>query len=95
MKNRTETIRKMVTYLNNEDKDGGFWLPNIQRAFVWHEDQIERLFDWFSGQSDHYLDMHLIPKQSELWALENYEQFIDARKQLILSKFSYMLQAEE
>lgn len=45
MKNQKETIRKMVTYLNNEDKDGGFWLPNIQRPFVWNEDQIERLFD--------------------------------------------------
>lgn len=45
MKNQKETIRKMVTYLNNEDKDGGFWLPNIQRPFVWTEEQIERLFD--------------------------------------------------
>jgi len=45
MKNQRETIRKMVTYLNNEEKDGGFWLPNIQRAFVWKEEQIERLFD--------------------------------------------------
>lgn len=45
MKNQKETIRKMVSYLNNEDKDGGFWLPNIQRPFVWNEDQIERLFD--------------------------------------------------
>lgn len=45
MKNQKETIRKMVSYLNNEDKDGGFWLPNIQRPFVWKEDQIERLFD--------------------------------------------------
>lgn len=45
MKNQKETIRKMVTYLNNEDKDGGYWLPNIQRPFVWHEDQIARLFD--------------------------------------------------
>lgn len=45
MKNRTETIRKMVSYLNNRDQDGGFWLPNIQRPFVWGEDQIERLFD--------------------------------------------------
>lgn len=45
MKNQKETIRKMVTYLNNEEKDGGFWLPNIQRPFVWSEDQIERLFD--------------------------------------------------
>jgi uncharacterized protein with ParB-like and HNH nuclease domain len=45
MKNKTETIRKIVTYLNNEEKDGGFWLPNIQRPFVWSEEQIERLFD--------------------------------------------------
>ena len=45
MKNQKETIRKMVTYLNNEEKDGGFWLPNIQRSFVWSEEQIERLFD--------------------------------------------------
>ena len=35
----------MVTYLNNEEKDGGLWLPNIQRPFVWNEEQIERLFD--------------------------------------------------
>ncbi|MCP4369184.1 MAG: DUF262 domain-containing protein [Deltaproteobacteria bacterium] len=45
MKNQKETIRKMVSYLNNPDKDGGFWLPNIQRPFVWNEGQIERLFD--------------------------------------------------
>jgi len=35
----------MVNYLNNEEEGGGFWLPNIQRPFVWSEDQIERLFD--------------------------------------------------
>jgi len=35
----------MVGYLNNVDRDGGFWLPNIQRPFVWNEDQIKRLFD--------------------------------------------------
>lgn len=45
MKNRTQTIRKIVGFLNNPDEDGGFWLPNIQRPFVWSEDQICRLFD--------------------------------------------------
>ena len=35
MKNQKETIRKIVRYLNNSEKDGGFWLPNIQRRFVW------------------------------------------------------------
>ncbi len=45
MKNRKESIRKMVSYLNDEDEDGGYWLPNIQRPFVWSEEQICRLFD--------------------------------------------------
>jgi uncharacterized protein with ParB-like and HNH nuclease domain len=46
MKNQTVTIRKITKQLNQEDTtDGGFWLPNIQRNFVWKEDQIERLFD--------------------------------------------------
>jgi len=45
MKNQKETIRKIVSQLNNEEADGGFWLPNIQRSFVWSEEQIERLFD--------------------------------------------------
>lgn len=45
MKNQKQTIRKIVGFLNNEEEDGGFWLPNIQRPFVWSEDQICRLFD--------------------------------------------------
>ena len=46
MKNQEITIRKITKQLNEPDAtDGGFWLPNIQRNFVWKEDQIERLFD--------------------------------------------------
>lgn len=45
MTNKTQTIRKIVGFLNNSDEEGGFWLPNIQRPFVWSEDQICRLFD--------------------------------------------------
>lgn len=45
MNNQKETIRKFVNYINNPDHLGGFWLPNIQRPFVWSEDQIERLYD--------------------------------------------------
>ncbi len=41
MRNQTETIRRMVSNLEN----GGFCLPNIQREFVWSEEQIQRLFD--------------------------------------------------
>jgi hypothetical protein len=45
MKNKNQTLRKIVGYLNNPEEDGGFWLPNIQRPFVWDEEQICRLFD--------------------------------------------------
>jgi uncharacterized protein with ParB-like and HNH nuclease domain len=45
MKNQRETIRRIVSALNNPEQDGGFWLPNIQRPFVWGEDQICKLFD--------------------------------------------------
>lgn len=45
MKNQKHTIRKIVSFINNSDEDGGFWLPNIQRPFVWSEEQICRLFD--------------------------------------------------
>ena len=45
MANQTDTIRRFVGYLNNANEQGGFWLPNIQRAFVWKEEQIERLYD--------------------------------------------------
>ncbi len=45
MKNINSSIRKMVNYLNNADYNGGFWLPNIQRPFVWNTSQIEKLFD--------------------------------------------------
>ena len=42
----SKTIKSLIADINNEDADGGgLWLPNIQRLFVWSEDQIERLFD--------------------------------------------------
>ena len=45
MRTPKHSFRKIVSFLNNPDEDGGFWLPNIQRAFVWNEEQICRFFD--------------------------------------------------
>jgi hypothetical protein len=45
MKTKKETVRRVVQMLNTANEDGGFWLPNIQRPFVWSEEQIYRLFD--------------------------------------------------
>jgi hypothetical protein len=45
MRTPRQSLRRIVSLLNNPDEDGGFWLPNIQRAFVWSEEQTCRLFD--------------------------------------------------
>lgn len=45
MRNERNTIWKIVRALNDAESNGGLWLPNIQRPFVWSEEQIERLFD--------------------------------------------------
>lgn len=46
MQNRKLSIRKIVSYLNDEESEGGgYWLPNIQRPFVWSPEQMMRLFD--------------------------------------------------
>lgn len=45
MRNERNTIWKIVRALNDAESNGGLWLPNIQRPFVWSEDQIDKLFD--------------------------------------------------
>jgi len=45
MRNERNTIWKIVRTLNDSESNGGMWLPNIQRPFVWGEEQIEKLFD--------------------------------------------------
>lgn len=46
MQNKKLSLRRIVSYLNDEDSEGGgYWLPNIQRPFVWSQEQITRLFD--------------------------------------------------
>jgi len=47
--------------------------------------------EWLNGKDETYFDLHLIPKNRELWKLENFESFIEARKNLILQKFDYLL----
>lgn len=46
---------------------------------------------WFTGKSHEYLAKHLIPTDPELWKLERFDDFIDARKALIREKFKGIL----
>ena len=47
--------------------------------------------DWFKDKPVEYLEKHLIPQDPELWKLDRYEDFIAARKQLVLGKFEYLM----
>jgi hypothetical protein len=46
---------------------------------------------WFEGKSLEYLELHCIPQDKALWDVEEFENFIEARKQLILNKFGYLV----
>jgi len=47
--------------------------------------------DWFGNKDRSYLDMHLVPPEPELWHLDRFEDFVEARKALMREKFSYLL----
>jgi len=47
--------------------------------------------DWFADKSDDYLDRHLIPKNPDLWKIDRFDDFIEARKALIREKFRFLL----
>ena len=46
---------------------------------------------WFADKLESYLDMHLIPRDKDLWKYNRFEDFIEERKRLIRSKFAYLL----
>ena len=57
--------------------------------------------EWFAlsrfqndQERDRYLKLHLIPSDPELWKLDNFEKFVEARKLLIAEKFSHMLRSD-
>jgi hypothetical protein len=47
--------------------------------------------EWFKGKPTAYLDLHLIPRAPALWKLDKFEEFVEARKALILKKFDWLL----
>jgi hypothetical protein len=48
---------------------------------------------WFKDKPNSYLELHAIPKDTSLWELGKFEEFIDARKQLLLERLSGLLQS--
>jgi hypothetical protein len=62
MANQTETIRKFVSYLNNPDEQGGFWLPHYPDEWDKNESEFQKylirtsLTGVFGGNPDQLLD---------------------------------------
>jgi len=50
---------------------------------------------WFEDKDEDYLELHLIPRERRLWKIENYLEFIQKRKELIIEKFSEILINED
>lgn len=90
MRTQKDTIRKVVRYLNNPDEDGGFWLPNIQRDFVWTEEQTCRLFD--SILREYPISTLLVWKNK---SKIRYRKFIDNYRKGMSLKDSYLPQDEK
>jgi uncharacterized protein with ParB-like and HNH nuclease domain len=83
MKTQKHSLRKIVSFLNNADEEGGFWLPNIQRPFVWDEDQICRLFD--SILREYPISTLLIWKtKSAIRRRKFIDNFIDRHRQHLI-----------
>jgi len=47
--------------------------------------------DWFKEKPLDYLETHSIPADQELWRLDRFEDFIDARKTLLRERFKALL----
>lgn len=48
---------------------------------------------WFKDKSEDYLKIHLIPRDTALWRIENYEKFISARKGLLVDNLKEIINA--
>ena len=47
--------------------------------------------EWFADKDKAYLEKHLVPQDPNLWLLDHFEDFIEARKVLISEKFAGLI----
>jgi hypothetical protein len=66
-------------------KQNGFTGKSGQLPATWLPEQVKN--------DPGFLDRHLIPADPELWKVENFEKFIEKRRELILDKFKPYLQS--
>jgi hypothetical protein len=66
-------------------KENGFQGKSGEMPETWIPKQLE--------DDPDFLERHLIPKDPELWKADNFQKFIEARRELILGRFKPYLQS--
>lgn len=51
--------------------------------------------DWITTRDESFKSRHLIPEDAELYKLQNFEQFLDAREQLITARLKSIFKIDE
>lgn len=72
-----------LKFVNLKDNIGNLTLL-LERENI--EKRNKPFEDWIKTRDESFLDKHLIPKDKELWKLENFGSFIDARNKLIKNR---------
>ena len=85
----TETGRKVMKY-KWWDRDQIANLMLLSSEENRNEKKDKSPEEWLKDKDDEYFEIHLIPRNKELWKIENFERFVEERSKLIVDKFKKM-----
>ena len=84
-----ETGRKVMKY-KRRDRDQIANLMLLPAEENRDEKRDKSPEEWLKDKDDRYFEIHLIPRNKDLWKIENFEKFVEERKRLIVDKFKKM-----
>jgi uncharacterized protein with ParB-like and HNH nuclease domain len=82
----TETNRMVMRYKSDEINQFANLMLLSKEENVEEKRDIDA-YEWLSRQNSTYLKLHSIPGNKDLWKIENFEYFIQERKNILKNKF--------
>jgi len=84
-----ETGRKVMKYKwRDRDQIANLMLLSAEENRDNKKDKTPE--EWLRDKDDEYFEIHLLPKNKDLWKIENFEKFVKEREKLIVDKFKGM-----
>ena len=81
-----ETGRKVMKYKWwDRDQIANLMLLSAEENRDEKKDKIPE--EWLRDKDNEYFEIHLLPKNKDLWKIENFEKFVKEREKLIVDKF--------